>query len=132
MIDPELDEVRRLAIHVAAQVHAHAFDGTPEANQRLLATADAVTDWLTTDPAQVALEDRIALLEARMTASETALQALDAATNEVADELDELRDLIASTDASTAARIQAAADRLRSLAQDPTNPVPEPTPEPGV
>lgn len=65
-----------------------------------------------------------------MTASETALQALDAATNEVADELDELRDLIASTDAATAARIQSAADRLRSLAQDPANPVPEPGPEP--
>lgn len=130
MIDPDLDEVRRLAIHVAAQVHARSHDGTPAADQRLTATADAITGWLLTDPAQVALETRIALLEARMTASETALQALDAATNEVADELDELRDLIASTDAATAARIQSAADRLRSLAQDPANPVPEPGPEP--
>jgi F420-0:gamma-glutamyl ligase len=59
-----------------------------------------------------------------MSLSETALADLDQATNEVADELDQLRNEIAGTDAALADRISSAADRLRGLAADPTNPVP--------
>lgn len=68
---------------------------------------------------------RLSNLEYRMALTDQALADLDAATNEVAAELDELRDLVAGNDAAVADRISAAATRLRGLAADPENPVPE-------
>lgn len=78
----------------------------------------------TSTVALAALAQKIAHLEDRMSLSETALADLDQATNEVADELDQLRGEIAGTDAALAGRISAAATRLRGLAADPANPVP--------
>lgn len=75
---------------------------------------------------------RLLNLEERMALTDAALADLDAATNEVADELDELRGELADSDSALAARISAAADRLRGLAADPEVPVPpvEPPVEP--
>lgn len=73
-------------------------------------------------------------LEERMTATEDALRDLDEATNEVAAEIEELRSSVAATDSATADRLGVVAQRLRGLAADPENPVPndpapvEPTP----
>lgn len=125
----EQNDARHIAINCAVHLHSSAFSAREDTGQAVTETATTIYRWLiqpVPDPTITALQARIDALEERMTASETALQALDAATNEVATELEELRDLIASTDAATAARIQAAADRLRGLAADPENPVPEP------
>lgn len=144
MIDPDLDEVRRLAIHVAAQAHTHSFDGTPEANQRLLTTADVITGWLTTDPAMTGFEQRLAALEAGMATLNEEMARIDAETNEIGDvvtgaitEIEDLRTRIADLDTAAAAQLGAIADRLsgtgdrlRAVAADPNNPVP--APEPGV
>lgn len=65
-----------------------------------------------------------------MALTDVALDDLNNATNEVAAELDELRGQIGATDAALADRIGAAANRLRSLAADPENPVPTPGGEP--
>lgn len=52
------------------------------------------------------------------------LAALDAATNDIAAELESLRDQIASSDAGAAAQLDPLVQRLRSLASNPDNPVP--------
>jgi uncharacterized coiled-coil protein SlyX len=77
---------------------------------------------------------RLTTLEDRMALTETALADLDQATNEIADELDELRNQLTETDATVASQIGAAAARLRGLAADPENPVPTApaTGEPGA
>lgn len=66
-----------------------------------------------------------------MALTDQALADLDAATNEVADELDALKNQLSEVDGTVADRITAAAARLRGLAADPDNPVP-PAPAPGV
>lgn len=66
---------------------------------------------------------------ARMALTDEALADLDTATNEVAARLDELADQIETVDAGVAAQIRTRAERLRTLAADPANPVPE-DPEP--
>lgn len=78
---------------------------------------------------------RLSALEQRMALSDDALADLDVATNEVAADLDDLKNQLSTADAAVAARITAAADRLRGLAADPANPVPpapavEPAPAP--
>jgi hypothetical protein len=73
-----------------------------------------------------AVNRRLSQLEFRMALTDEALADLDAATNEVAAELEELRDLLSGADQALAGRITAAATRLRGLAADPENPVPPP------
>jgi hypothetical protein len=63
-------------------------------------------------------------LEVYMSLTNDALVELDDATNEVAGELEALVAQVAGMDGDTAARINAAATRLRGLAADPENPVP--------
>jgi uncharacterized coiled-coil protein SlyX len=79
---------------------------------------------------------RLDELECRMSATEDALAELDEATTAVADRIDELLASVGNLDATTAAAIRTETERLRGLASDPDNPVPdpapEPTPEPGV
>jgi hypothetical protein len=64
-------------------------------------------------------------LEKRMGKTDDALRDLDVATNEVAAEIDELRASIANYDSATAERLDAVSARLRGLASDPENPVPD-------
>lgn len=70
-------------------------------------------------------------LEDRMSKAEDALVELDAATNEVAAELEAALASGEVADAAVADRITAAATRLRSLAADPDNPVPAGPEAPG-
>lgn len=135
MIDPALDKVRRLAMTLAAHVHARCHDGTTDADQRLTTTADVITGWLTTDPAQTALVDRINQLEALMTSfgnrmddTQAAIAELNQATDDLATRIDTIID---TTDVDTAAALAPIRDRLRLLATDPSQPVPpeEPTPD---
>ena len=63
-------------------------------------------------------------LETRMSKAEDALVELDAATNEVAAELEAALASGAINDSAIAEKITAAATRLRGLAADPENPVP--------
>jgi len=72
---------------------------------------------------------RLSHLEYRMALTDQALADLNDATNEVAAELEDLRDQLAGADAAVAQRITDAAARLRGLAADPENPVP-PAPTP--
>jgi septal ring factor EnvC (AmiA/AmiB activator) len=67
---------------------------------------------------------RVTRLETMMAAFADELAALDAATNDIAAELESLRDQIASADANAAAQLDPLVQRLRSLASDPSNPVP--------
>lgn len=67
-----------------------------------------------------------------MGATENALAELDAATNDVAAEIDELRGQVASVDQATADRLGVVSARLRGLAADPEQPVPAPPTEPDV
>lgn len=78
-----------------------------------------------------ALQENDTNQEIRMSLTDSALSELDAATNEVAGELDDLEQQVAAAvasgqalDSSVAARISAAATRLRGLAADPEQPVP--------
>lgn len=65
-----------------------------------------------------------------MSATDDALAELDQATTAVADRIDSLLAQVGNLDASTAAAIRTETDKLRGLAADPDNPVPEPSPEP--
>lgn len=67
---------------------------------------------------------RLNALEAQMSETTDALVELDAATNEIAADLEQMEETIAGFDSDTATKIRAAAARLRSLAADPTEPVP--------
>jgi len=67
---------------------------------------------------------RIDRLERRMSRVDDVLVELDAATNAVARELEQLRDEVSKLDAGTADKITPLVERLRSLAVDPTDPVP--------
>lgn len=78
------------------------------------------------------VHNRLTHLEARMAKSEDALAELDVATDEIATELEDLRDDVAQHDAALAAKITEKAARLRGLAKDPENPVPPVTDEPVV
>lgn len=81
-------------------------------------------------PAHAArLETRLTNLEHRMALTDEALADLDVATTEVAEELDELHGRLAALDSDLAARIHEKADRLRALAADPENPVPDLVPQ---
>lgn len=59
---------------------------------------------------------------------EDAVAQLDEATNEIAADLERLRTDVANGDATAAEKLTPLIERLRSLGQDPTNPVPEPPP----
>lgn len=63
-----------------------------------------------------AVHRRLTYLEYRMALTDAALADFDAATNEVAAELEELRDAVANLDADLATRIGEKAARLRELA----------------
>lgn len=134
MLDPALDDVRPLAMDFAVQVHARSHDGSPAADERLTATAEAIRGWLTTDPAQTALETRITQLEAQMTAFNDRVEelrvAVDNATNRVAEKLQQLRDELAQRDQAAADALQPLIAELNEMGADPTNPIPEPGPEP--
>jgi uncharacterized coiled-coil protein SlyX len=103
--------------------------------RRWLTGARAGTVPLVTPPRRSWLDRlrvfrRLDELECRMSATDDALADLNDATNDIATELDDLRGELTGADAAVADRITAAAERLRGLAADPENPVPEPTPEP--
>ncbi len=129
---------RRVALDAAVALHHQQYaiqihhGDLDSADAGVLATASTIFGWLTRsadyDPVLIALAARIASLEDRMSLSETALEDLNDATNEVAAELDQLRGEISATDTALADRIGSAATRLRGLAADPANPVPEPEP----
>jgi hypothetical protein len=65
-----------------------------------------------------------------MSRVDEAIEQLNTATNDVADDLERLRQEVAGSDSATAARLTPVIERLRGLAVDPENPVPpiEPTP----
>lgn len=68
--------------------------------------------------------NRLDRLEQSMSQVDDALADLNNATNDVAEDLERLRDEVAAFDAGTAEKIQPIVERLRSLAVDPENPVP--------
>lgn len=70
------------------------------------------------------MEKRIRRLEKMMAAFADELAVLDAATNDIAAELETLRDQIAANDSSAAAALDPLVQRLRALASNPDNPVP--------
>lgn len=75
------------------------------------------------------VHNRLTTLEHRMALTDAALAELDAATTDIADELDELHAAAAAVDADLAEKIHGKADRLRALAADPENPVPDLVPQ---
>jgi hypothetical protein len=73
---------------------------------------------------------RLNLLENRMSAVDDALVLLDEATTAVANKIDQLVNQLQNGDQAAAAKIQVETERLRSLAADPENPVPDNPPPP--
>lgn len=69
-------------------------------------------------------EQRLRIVEHIVALLDDALAQLDDATNSVAARLDALAAQVAGFDADAAAKVQAEADHLRTLAADPANPVP--------
>jgi uncharacterized coiled-coil protein SlyX len=70
-------------------------------------------------------ELRISRLEQQMSAVDDIIADLNTATDEIANDLDALREQVSGLDAVTAEKFQPLVDRLRALGQDPQNPVPE-------
>lgn len=130
MMSSDTGDAREVALNAALELHSQHYEDDPAA---VIRTASTIFGWLTGsaeyDPVIIGLTERIASLEARMSLSETALEDLNDATNEVAAELVEIRGEIAATDTALAGRIGSAANRLRGLAADPNNPVPPVDPE---
>jgi len=76
---------------------------------------------------------RILALEYQMSQLSDALLELDAATNAVAERLEDLANDLDQLDLNAANEVRTHAARLRELAADPDNPVPPaPLPEPQV
>lgn len=76
------------------------------------------------------VHNRVTLMEAKMADLASVLAELDAATDELAAELENLRDDIAQHDTGLANQLTEKVVRLRALAKDPESPVqPEPAPE---
>jgi uncharacterized coiled-coil protein SlyX len=73
------------------------------------------------------LELRIARLEQSMSRVDDVITDLNTATDEIANDLDALREQVSGLDAVTAEKFQPLVDRLRALGADPENPVPDPT-----
>lgn len=70
--------------------------------------------------------NRLDRLELDVSQVDEVLTALNEATNDIAEDLDRLRDEVANSDATTAAKFEPLVGRLRALAVDPENPVPTP------
>jgi hypothetical protein len=67
-------------------------------------------------------------MEVRLSATEDAIVELDEATTAVADRIDALIASQGALDESTASAIRTETARLRGMASDPENPVPDPVP----
>lgn len=89
---------------------------------------ETITDLLKIPDRLSTLERRLHRMEARMGKMEDAVQQLNEATDEIAADLERLRGDVANGDTSAAEKLTPLIERLRSLGQDPTNPVPEPPP----
>ena len=130
----ESGDAREVALSAALELHRQHYSGDEDDAATVIRTASTIFGWLTGsaeyDPVIIGLTERITAMEARMSLSETALEDLNDATNEVAAELAEIRGEIAATDTALAGRIGSAANRLRGLAADPENPVPPVESEP--
>ena len=98
---------REVRLEVARQLNAKVFPHLANIDRHVQAVEEMVTE-----------------LGAKVAAVDDALAQLDEATNDVAADLEALKVQVAGFDSDTAAKIQAAADRLRALAADPENPVP--------
>jgi uncharacterized coiled-coil protein SlyX len=72
------------------------------------------------------LELRTARLEQSMSRVDDVIADLNTATDEIANDLDALRQQVSGLDAVTAEKFQPLVDRLRALGADPENPVPDP------
>lgn len=68
--------------------------------------------------------NRLDRLETGMSQVDDVLAELNAATNDIAEDLERLREEVANSDASTAEKFVPLVERLRALAVDPENPVP--------
>ena len=101
-----------------ADTHMHIHITTQAARDEV----DALTARL------VVLEQQGVTLMNRQETFDTALAALNTATNDVADDLTRLRAEVAATgvSAESLARLDANIARLQGLAVDPENPVPAP------
>lgn len=73
-----------------------------------------------------------ALLEMRekMATTDELVARFGAATDEIARDLQALRDEVAGGDAAVAAKFEPLVSRLEAMGADPENPVPDPEPEP--
>jgi hypothetical protein len=74
---------------------------------------------------------RIYRLEKYMARLDDVINDLNTATNDIAAELDALRGDMANLDSATADRLTPLVERLRGLAADPENPVPDGGSTPG-
>lgn len=72
--------------------------------------------------------EHITMLGARVTATDDLANRLNLATNELAADLQALRDEVAGLDAGVAAKFEPLVARLEAMGTDPANPVPDPEP----
>lgn len=74
--------------------------------------------------------EHISMLGDRVTATDDLANRLNVATNELASDLQALRDEVAGLDSGIAAKFEPLVSRLEAMGADPANPVPEPEPQP--
>ena len=100
----------------------------PADHDRRLAALEAQQS--TSTVALAALVQMITNLEVRMSQTEDAVAELNTETNNLAARLDAILAREASLDSTVAGEIREVSSRLKGLAADPANPVPDPTPTP--
>lgn len=125
----EPGDAREVALSAALELHQQRSDGDAAA---VIRTASTIFGWLTGsaeyDPVIIGLTERIASLEARMSQVDDIILVINEETNALAARIEQV---IANTDAETAAKLRPIATALGSMAQDKNDPVPDPIePEP--
>ena len=128
---PDVTNPKETALTHTVNLYGGRFTGGNQSDRYLIDTLNTIYEWFTGSP-HVDHETRITKLEEHMARLDVIINDLNTATNDIATELDDLRNQITAGDDAAADRLQPIADRLRSLAADPENPVPDnsPTPEP--
>lgn len=137
-----------MALTVELYRGSRGFDGTPDANDRLSATADMIRDWLggtALHPELADLTTRMDRMEARMATLAETIEAINARTNQLAEVITSVQTTVADlrtrlnagetlTEEQLApleATLAAMVTQLQEIAADPDAPVPStPAPDP--
>ena len=124
MMSPDPSDDRTAALNAALELHERRPGDDTAA---VIRTASTIFGWLTGsaeyDPVIIGLTERIASLEEHMSQVDDIILVINDETNALAARIEQV---IANTDAETAAKLRPIATALGSMAQDKNDPVPDP------